>query len=135
MSHYTVLETKLTDSDALAEALMDMGYEDVEIFDKSQPLVDFMGDTPDQRAEIIVRRNHVGRLSNDIGFKRGQDGTFQAMISDYDQDRHDAQWLRSLTKRYAYHAARMKLEAQGFALAREERDAHGRIHLLLRRTA
>jgi hypothetical protein len=134
MSHYTVLETKLKDVDALAEALEDMGHDDIEIYEKPQPLVDFMGDMPNQKAEVIIRRKQVGWLSNDIGFRRGPGGTFDAIVSDFDQSRYDAQWMRNLTKRYAYHVARTKLEAQGFSLAREERDEQGRIHLLLRRT-
>jgi hypothetical protein len=135
MSHYTVLETKLKDVDCMAEALADMGYDDLEINDEPHPLTDFMGDARSHRAEVIIRRKQVGWLSNDIGFRRGPDGTFDAIISDYDQDRHDDQWMRDLTKRYSYHAARTKLEEQGFSLAREERDAQGRIHLLLRRSA
>jgi hypothetical protein len=135
MSHYTVLETKLKDVDALAEALTDMGYENLEIYDEPHQLTDFMGESGKQKAEVIIRRKRVGWLSNDIGFRRGTDGTFVAIISDYDQERHNDQWMRDLTKRYSYHAARTKLEAQGFSLAREERDSSGRIHLLLRRTA
>ena len=42
--------------------------------------------------------------------------------------------LRGLTQRYAYHAARAKLEKQGFALANETTEK-GRIHLVLRRMA
>jgi hypothetical protein len=36
-------------------------------------------------------------------------------------------------QRYAYHAARAKLEDQGFALVREEVQQGERIHLVLRR--
>ena len=133
MSHYTVLKTRLKDVDALSEALIDMGYEDLEVYDTPQPLVDFMGDTPNREAEVIVRKQHLGRLSNDIGFCRGPGGLFAAIISDYDQQRHNEQWMRDLTKRYAYHAARTKLEEQGFTLTHEQRDSKGRIHLLLQR--
>jgi hypothetical protein len=42
--------------------------------------------------------------------------------------------LRKLTQRYAYHAARAKLEEQGFALANETTEK-GQIHLVLRRMA
>jgi hypothetical protein len=42
--------------------------------------------------------------------------------------------LRKLTQRYAYQAARAKLEEQGFTLANETQEK-GRIHLVLRRMA
>lgn len=44
-------------------------------------------------------------------------------------------FLQQVTQRYAYHAARAKLEEQGFALASEEVQKDGRIHLVLRRMA
>lgn len=134
MSHYTVLTTKITDAEFLAEAIADMGYEDVEVHDRPQPLIDFQGGATKQKAEVIVRRKHIGWLSNDIGFCRQHDGTMNAIISDYDRDKHNEGWMRELTRRYAYLTARGKLEAQGFDLAHEERDAQGRIHLVLRRT-
>jgi len=42
-------------------------------------------------------------------------------------------FVRKLVQRYAYQAARAKLEAQGFTLASEEIEEEGRIHLTLRR--
>ena len=135
MSHYTIVETKIVDAPALAEGLADMGYEDVEVWESAQPLVDYSGSETKETAEVIVRRKHVGRLANDIGFKRQPAGPMRAIISDWDRDKHGEGWMRELTRRYAYHAARGKLEAQGFTLAREERDADGRIRLTLRRSA
>ena len=40
-----------------------------------------------------------------------------------------------LTQRYAYHVARAKLEAQGFALVTEETQLDGQMHLVLQRMA
>ena len=133
MSHYTVMETRLKDVDALVEALSDMGYDELEVYDKPRPLVEFVGGEPNQRANVIIRKQYVGRLSNDIGFRLGSDGRFEAIISDYDQDRHNDRWMAELTKRYAYHATRTKLEEQGFTLTHEQRDNQGRVHLLLQR--
>ncbi len=135
MSHYTILKTRITDAPALAEGLADMGYEDVEVWETAQPLMDYGGSETKETAEVIVRRHHVGRLANDIGFKRQSVGPMRAIISDWDRQKHTEGWMRELTRRYAYHAARSKLEAQGFSLAREERDAEGRIRLTLRRSS
>ena len=42
-------------------------------------------------------------------------------------------FLQQVTQRYAYCAARAKLEEQGFALASEQVQEDGQIHLVLRR--
>ena len=134
MSHYTVLTTRISDPQYLGEAIADMGYEEIEVYDEPQPLIDYQGKATKQRAEEIVRRKHLSWLSNDVGFQRQRNGTMNAIISDYDRDKHNKGWMQELTRRYAYQAARGKLEAQGFDLAHEQRDAQGRIHLVLRRT-
>ena len=132
MSHFTTLQTQITDIKALRAALADLGFKEIEVHDKAQPLHGYRGDEREQTAEVIVRRQHVGRLSNDLGFKRNAGGTFDALISAYDRGKYSQEWLDRLTQRYAYHAARARLEEQGFVLASEEQK-DGRIHLVLRR--
>jgi hypothetical protein len=132
MSHFTTLRTQITDLKALRTALADLGFPDVEVFETAQPLYGYQGDARTQTAEVIVRRKHIGWLSNDLGFRRNASGTFDAIISDYDSRKFSKEWLDRLTQRYAYHAARAKLEEQGFMLTSEEQK-DGRIHLVLRR--
>jgi hypothetical protein len=133
MSHFTTLKTQIADVKALRAALADVGFSDVEVYETPQPLYGFMGDAREQRAEVIVRRKHLGWLSNDLGFKRNASGTFDALISDFDRRKYSGEWLDRLTQRYAYHAARARLEEQGFVLTSEEKTKDGRIHLVLRR--
>jgi len=133
MSHFTVLKTQIKDLGALVKALADMGFKNVEVHETPQHLYGYQGDVRPQTAEVIIRRKFISPLSNDIGFKRREDGTFDAIISDYDRAKYSQEWLNRLTQRYAYHVARAKLEEQGFELASEEVQEDGRIHLLLRR--
>jgi hypothetical protein len=135
MSHFTVLRTQITDTDALVKALADLGFTQVEVHQTAQHLYGYQGDVRPQTAEVIIRRQLIGPASNDIGFKRQEDGTFDAIISDYDRNKYSQQWLQRLTQRYAYHVARAKLEEQGFALVTEEKQQDERIHLVLRRMA
>ena len=135
MSHFTRLKTRLADVDGLTRALADVGFKTVEVHEAAQALHGYQGDTRTQTAEVIVRRKYVGRASNDLGFKRQEDGTFEAIISDHDRRKYSEKWLQQLSQRYAYHVARAKLEAQGFTLAAEETATDGRIHLVLRRLA
>jgi hypothetical protein len=135
MSHFTTIKTRLADADALVQALADLGLRNVELHAQPQHLFGYMGDQRQQTAEIIIRRKFVGRMSNDLGFKHGADGTFVAIISGYDRTKYDNRWLEKLTQRYGYHVARSKLTEQGFDLVKEETQADGRIHLVLRRMA
>jgi Protein of unknown function (DUF1257) len=132
MSHFTTLRTQIADVKALQTALADLGFKDVEVYEKAQPLHGYRGDERQQTAEVIVRRRHIGLLSNDLGFKRNATGTFDAIISDFDRRTYSQEWLDRLTQRYAYHVARAKLEEQGFVLTSEEQK-DGKIHLVLRR--
>ena len=133
MSHFTTIQTQFTNPEALLKALDDTGYKQVELHQEAQPLYGYQGDKRPQTAEIIIRRQYVGRASNDLGFKRQEDGTYRAIISDYDRSRHNQEWLNRLNQRYAYHVATAKLEEQGFALIAEEKQEDGRIHLVARR--
>ncbi len=133
MSHFTTIKTHIVDSKALIAALNDVGFNEVEVFDKAQPLIGFGGTSRQQDAEIIIRKKVVGSLFSDLGFKRGGDGTFDAIMDDYDAKKYSRKWFDQLTQRYAYHATKAKLEAQGFSLVAEEKGDRGQIHLVLRR--
>lgn len=136
MSHYTVLRTQFVDVDALVKALADLGFAHVEVHEKPRHLRGWLGGVRLNTAEIIIRRKYVGKVSNDIGFKRQKDGTFTAIISKYDRYRfrYNDAWMGRLAQRYAYHVTLAKLTEQGFELVTEKQE-QGRIHLTLRQMA
>ena len=135
MSHYPVLQTRLHDCRLLLESLADLGFADVELHETPQPLVGWRGDSRQQTAEVIIRRRHVGQASNDIGFARRPDGSFEAIISEYDRERYDEAWLGQLNQRYAYRLTRETLAGQDFDLVQEEIDEQGTIRCTVRRMA
>jgi hypothetical protein len=136
VSHFTTLKTQITDAECLRRALADRGFPTVEVHATPQHLYGFQGDVRPETAEVIIRRQHVGFASNDIGFKRRADGTFDAIVSSYDRSGSSGLshgWIDRLSQRYAYHVALQKLAEQGFALAQEETTASGQVRLVLRR--
>ena len=135
MSAYTTLQTRLVSAPHIAMALRDLGFAEVEVHDVGRSLLGWMGDRRAEHAQVIVRREQIGESSNDIGFARGPDGTFVALVSEFDRDElgYDDDWLERLTQRYAYHVARGKLEEQGFDLVEESVDAQDTIRMVLRR--
>jgi hypothetical protein len=99
----------------LTQALDDLGYEWAE----------------DERLSFFGPKVEV-KVSRKAGFRRV--GSAYAMVTRGMNSQEERDLLQSVTQRYVYHAAREKLEAQGFTLASEE-EQEGRIHLVLRRMA
>ena len=134
MSHYAKIKTKLVDQAALLKALADLGFGEVEVHERPLALRGYKGDLREDTAHVIIRRRFIGSSSNDIGFLRQSDGTYAAIISEFDQDAagYDQTWLDQLSQRYAYHVAVTQLTAQGFSLI-EEQDENGEIVLTMTR--
>ena len=133
MSHFTAIKTQIKDAEALVKALADVGFKQVEVHGTAQPLYGFQGDVRSQTAEVIIRRKYVGRASNDIGFQRQQDGTFEAIISEYDRRNYAQPWLNQVMQRYGYHALLATASVQGFAVEEEAVLADGTIRVVVGR--
>ena len=67
----------------LLAALAELGYGAVEE-GVHLPLYGYQGDRRPETAELVIRRQHVGHASNDVGFARTDQG-YVPIISEYDQ--------------------------------------------------
>lgn len=122
MSEYRKSSTNIKDQECLIEALIEMGYkrEHIETHDVPQQLFDYRGnktrytDSAGDKAHVIVRRQHVGGAANDLGFLRGADGKFSAIISRYDSGKHNAKWLSGLKTNYSEKNLIKTAKKQGF---------------------
>jgi hypothetical protein len=134
MSHFTQMKTRITDHSCLIRALRDLGFHAVEAHASPMPLYGWKGDRRSESAEVIVRRELISRVSNDIGFRRSADGSFEAIISEFDRDelKYDADWIARLVQHYAYHATRKAYLEQGFEIVAEDREDDA-MRLVLRR--
>ncbi|MEW6156171.1 MAG: DUF1257 domain-containing protein [Verrucomicrobiota bacterium] len=127
MSHFTSVKTCMADAVYLKQALADLGHawEDGPVEVRGLHGI---------RTAVEMRVMLKGSAF-DIGFRK-VGGLFECVadwegLLGFDREK----FLQNLTQRYAYHAARAKLEAQGFSLASEETAKDGQIHLVLRRMA
>jgi len=83
MSKYlTFPDVVFKDRRLLLAALADLGYADVET-GEALPLYGYQGDRRSETAEIVVRRQHIGAASNDLGFQRTSEG-YVPIVSEYD---------------------------------------------------
>ena len=76
-------EVVFKDRRLLLAALAELGFGTVEE-GENLPLYGYQGDRRRETAAIVVRREHVGPASNDLGFARTEQG-YVPIISEYDQ--------------------------------------------------
>ena len=100
MSKYlTFTDVVFTNQALLVAALADLGYTEVEQGEQL-PLYGYQGDMRAERAEIVVRRRHIGPASNDLGFRRAAEG-YTPIISEYDQRTlHQGKFIAHLRAAY-----------------------------------
>src|SRR5215467_5666339 len=93
VSKYLECQTVLSDRKFLVAALQELGYH-AEVHSEGAPLFGYEGRERPERAHVIIRRNELSSVSNDIGFARTGDGRFVALLSEYDQGiGYDLKWL------------------------------------------
>lgn len=148
MSHYSRLQTTLRNKNCLIKALEDLGFKgQVEVHDTPVTLFGYRGDARPESAEIVLRRKHVGPASNDIGFKQLADGTWEAIISEYDANScpganrrlkstegltsYNLEWQNRLTQYYAKNVVEEEAEAQGYTVAESEIGEDGQIYITI----
>jgi hypothetical protein len=125
MSAYLTLLTPMTDQECVLAALVDVGFDASKIQVHATPvnLVGYRGDQRSQTANIVIRRQHIGSASNDVGFLASPTG-YQAFVSGYDNPRFGAGWITQLNHRYQVHwtAKQERLAAEERRRLEEERQ-------------
>ena len=140
MSEYVDITTEFKDLPSLVTALCETGgwtREQIEIHETLQPLVGYDKVRNDQGAHVIVRRQHVGSASNDIGFRREANGRYTLLMGDYDRGtgeyaslastaRYGAKWQGRLKQNYAYQTLKSQQARYGRTVTRETK-ANGKM--------
>lgn len=101
MSKYlTFTDVVFKDRRLLLAALADVGYAEVEE-GETLPLFGYRGDRRPETSEIVIRRQHIGHLSNDIGFAHTAEG-YVPIVSEFDQQSlHGGRFLVKLRTAYS----------------------------------
>jgi putative IMPACT (imprinted ancient) family translation regulator len=136
MSAYVTCKTQYKDQDSLIAALRDLGYPEVEVTSGAgASLYGYRGDERPERANVVVRRRFVGTCANDLGFVRQADGTYSALISEYDRANTFPEAKQNhLKARYAYRQTVKVAKAKGYSVV-SEKSQDGKTKLVLRRFA
>ena len=136
MSHFTQIETQFKNRERLVETLVELGVllAHIEIHDEAQQLYTYDGAKSayrwnvlqDERfkdgdkAHVIVRRKHVGKSCNDLGFYLDESGESVGFVCDYATKKnychtvvYDADWMNNLKQKYAIAETVAYHEEQG----------------------
>jgi len=124
MSSYCNVETQFKNQEALTLALIETGKwskDQIEVHSEPKNLYGYHNDIRSDKAHIIIRRKYIGGSSNDIGFLKTEEGTYTAIISEFDKRSmgYNDKWLASLKGNYAYHTIKQQQESRGRMVTRE----------------
>lgn len=133
MSEYLTVTTTITDHATLLEALHDAAQElgfEYEVHDEAQPLYGYRGDRRQDKAHVIIRRTHIGAMSNDLGYLRNEDGSYTAIVSEFDSRQARTSTIRQgIAQHYAASHAIRQAKARRLNLVKKERNQDGSINL------
>jgi hypothetical protein len=120
LSKYEETVTEIRDTALLIAALNELGFQ-AEVHPTGAPLVGYEGRERAEHANVIVRRRQVGEASNDIGFARKANGTFAAVLSEYDRSiGFDEKWLGRVHQTYKEKHLLAEARAKGYVLRSRE---------------
>lgn len=117
MSEYTIVQVHIKDSVALKEALKEMGYV-YEEHQTAQPLYGYENKMRAQKANIIIRKEHVGSAANDVGFLKNANGEYEMIISQYDRwaGKQSEDFMKRLPQVYSTQTVIRKAKAMGYTV-------------------
>ena len=97
---------KFQDTDCLLAALKALGFragQEVKVYEDAVALVGFRGKARAEKAHIVIRRQHIGGSSNDVGFVWDKGlGAYVPIVSEFDERRWlGGQWQTKLKVAYA----------------------------------
>ena len=131
-----MIQTQFRDPAVLAGALTDLGFPASAIEWHEEP-VRLRGPTIEVSgwAHLVIRGRHVGPGANDLGFARGPDGVFQALVGVMEQRTrgwhgpYDQAWLGRLAAAYAVRQLATQYQAKGWRVT-VTRQADGVVELV-----
>ena len=134
MSHFSSVEVQFDQSceSELIQALeAQFGVGNVEVSDEGLDLFGFKGDNRNKKAvsssdyapkcNIVVRRQNVGAASNDVGYRRNENGKYTAYISEFDSGgNYNKKKQNNVAQEYAALVTMKTLTSKGYQVKREK---------------
>lgn len=112
MSAYHAYQTEYNDRECLVQALEVQGYKP-QVFDIPTHLTGYHGDKRKELAEVIIPRSQITLMSNDIGFAKNANGSYSAIVSEYDKGTTKGKAIMNDLKKIYAEKKAMKCARQG----------------------
>ena len=124
MSHFTCIKTKIKEKDFLIKALNTLGYEAQE-----NVLLENPDDHDHKQWNVEVA------VTDDVGFKRSQDGTLElvAELDAWDLDVPVSRFIDKLTQQYAIENIKTQTVEKGYNVESEVKNLDGSVELVVTR--
>jgi hypothetical protein len=120
LSKYQETATLIANSDYLIAALNELGFQ-CEFHPAGAHLIGYEGRERPEAAHVIIRKHQIGEASNDIGFARRPNGTFAAVLSEYDRSiGFDEKWIGRIHQVYKEKQLLADARAKGYVLRSRE---------------
>jgi hypothetical protein len=127
VSKYAEIQTTITDAPALVAALGELyPGATAEVYNEPTECRGYAGET--LKAHIIIR--HRGRYGTDIGFLRGADGAYRAVVDDHENDGEAQKLIGRIQQHYACARTLAQAARKGYRLQSRETTAAGEIRLV-----
>jgi hypothetical protein len=140
MSHFLKIAIACKDEEAIIKALIRMKYPTrhkdyqftksitagmIERHAKPQMLRNYLGNSSDVNAHIVIRHSNIHSYTNDIGFEKQADGTYVAHLDD---GSFNQEWQDKFLTYYGVEVAKADMEKNGYTVE-EKIDEKKRIVL------
>ena len=132
MSHLDEFKTSFKDKEAFIRGLvrtMNLACNQIEVYEKAQPIVGYHKMEDRKFGHVIVRREHT-RIPSDIGWEM-KDGVLVSHLDAFQYHNspcYDQKFILKLTENYNFELSKMAFESKGIKCT-ECRDAKGRLQL------
>ncbi len=100
MGRIRLVTTPMWSQDHVLLALGQIGFPDAEAHEVPVGLESWRGLDLGVQANVVIRRDRLGPASDDLGFVRNSQGTFDAVIPEIHFFRCDRRWLEDLARRH-----------------------------------
>jgi hypothetical protein len=100
LSKFEETATLITNLDYLIAALNELGFQ-CEFHPAGAHLIGYVGWERPETAHVIILKHQIGEASNDLGFTRRPNGTFAAVLNEYDRSiGFDEKWIGRIHQIY-----------------------------------
>lgn len=116
MSEYHQIDVQFADRELLEIALKEWADQSGRQFESHRSPVNLYGFQGDERAEkahMVIRRYHVSRSANDLGFLVNGD-KITVIISEFDQSNKGAEIVKALKAGYARAGVKARARSLGY---------------------